>query len=135
MHATPNYALPFLLAGKYMLTSVLNEQPDSVVYAATQKDVRREVVIESLRPGLLGDAGRVDAFLQSAQAQARFVNHFVASTLELFFSEGTWHVVRERVMGEPLDMLLATGRRLSAAQVVQLLLHVCSAAFLWILRA
>ncbi len=125
MPASRQFSLPYLLGDKYMLTSVLNELPDEVVYAATQKDVRREVIIESLRYECLDDPSRLDHFLQSAQAQARFVNHFVASTLELFFAADTWHLVRERVMGEPLDMVLASGRRLSAAQVVQLLLHVC----------
>ncbi len=123
--AASHYTLPFLLADQYMLTSVLHERAASVLYLATQKDVRREVIVESLRPELVAHAPSADRFLQSARAQARFDPPQVASLLELFFSAGTWHVVRERVIGEPLDTLHARGGTLSAIRVVELLLHLC----------
>ncbi len=119
------YSLPFLLDGQYMLTSVLKEYPDRTVYAATQMDVRREVLVESLRPELVADPEKVDDFVQSARAQARFDSKLVASVLQLFYAAGTWHVVRERIFGEPLDALLAAGRKLSAAQVIELLMLLC----------
>ncbi len=125
MHGTSFYSLPYLLDGQYMLTSVLKEYPDRIVYAATQMDVRREVIVESLRPELAGEPERVDYFVQSARAQARFDSKLVASVLQLFYAAGSWHVVRERIFGEPLDALLAEGRKLSAAQVIELLMLLC----------
>ena len=49
------YSLPKLLSGQYMLTAVMRESADTVFFAAMQKDLRREVVVESLRSEAMQD--------------------------------------------------------------------------------
>ena len=45
MTPVSSYPLPFLVGNQYVLSAVLNETADTVLYAATQKDMRREVVV------------------------------------------------------------------------------------------
>lgn len=116
------YSLPKLLNGQYMLTAVLRETADTVVYAATQKDLRREVVVETLRPERMADPHKVQFFLESARAQTGMGGKFVATVLELLYAEDTWHIARERIQGPPLDELLAAGERGSAATFCELML-------------
>lgn len=108
MHISTAYSLPKLLAGQYMLTAVQRETADTVVYTATQKDLRRDVVVESLRPELMSDPYKVQAFLETAKAQSCMGGKFIALVLELFRAEGTWHIARERILGTPVDHLVAS---------------------------
>ena len=55
MHNSSVYNLPILVGEQYVLSAVLSETADTVLYAATQKDMRREVVVESLRPEAMSD--------------------------------------------------------------------------------
>ncbi len=125
MFAVAVYPLPFLLGKQYMLSAVLSETADTVLYAAMQKDMRREVVVESLRPSAMQDSVRVKQFLDTARAQARIGGGPIASTLELLCAEDTWHIVRERVEGAPLDVMVAEGRKLPAATVCELMQMLC----------
>lgn len=126
MFSSSAYRLPKLLNGQYMLTAVLRETADTVVYAATQKDLRREVVVESLRPECMADPFKVQNFIESAQAQTRMGGKFVATVLELLHAEDTWHLARERIQGQPLDELLATGAKGSAVTLCELMLSLTS---------
>lgn len=116
------YSLPKLLAGQYMLTSVLRETVDTVIYSATQKDLRREVVVETLRPSRMADPYKVQFFLETARAQSGMGSRFIATVLELLYTDDTWHIARERIQGKPLDDLLAEGERGSAATFCELML-------------
>lgn len=122
MHSSSVYSLPKLLNGQYMLTGILRETADTVVYAATQKDMRREVVVETLRPKRMADPFKVQFFLETARAQTRMGGKFVATVLELLYAEDTWHIARERIQSPPLDELLAAGERGSAASLCELML-------------
>ncbi len=119
------YNLPLLLNKQYMLTAVLRETADTVVYAATQQDMRRDVAVESLRPECMDDPIRVQRFLETARAQTRMGGKFVATTLELVQAQGSWHLVRERIQGEPLDELIAAEQRVSAAVLCDFMLCLC----------
>ncbi len=124
---SPSYLLPTMLGDQYVLTSVLRESTDTVTYAATQKDMRRDVVVESLREEAMSDPLKVDRFLQTAKIQAGIDFPCVASALELLYAEGTWHLAKERIKGEALDMMAASGRSLTVRQALALLLHLCHA--------
>ncbi|MBR5887147.1 MAG: hypothetical protein IKZ07_02955 [Akkermansia sp.] len=119
------FALPALVGAQYVFSSVLSETADTVLYCATQKDMRREVVVETLRPHLAGDAERVQAFLAKAHAQACMSGGGVASALELFYAEGTWHLAKERIGGIPLDVMKESGRLLSACDICELMQQLC----------
>ncbi len=128
MQATPIYQLPTLVGGQYVYISVLTETEDTVLYSARQKDMQREVVVETLRPGLMGDVNKVQAFLEKARAQARLGGGSIASCLELLFADGTWHLAKERIDGTPLDIMVAEGSTLPASELcdlMQLLCRIC----------
>jgi len=119
------YSLPALVGEQYVLSAVLHETADTVLYAATQKDMRREVIMESLRPEAMSDHMKVQAFLDSARAQSRMSGGPIASTLELIFADNTWHLAKERIEGVPLDVMVSEGRKLSACSVGELMQMLC----------
>lgn len=125
MNASSLYALPALVGEQYVLSSVLRETPDTVLYAATQKDMRRDVVVETLKPEAASDPVRVQQFLETAKAQAQFCGNNIAASLELLYAEGTWHMAKERIRGEALDAMLERGGKLPSAAVCELMLHLC----------
>lgn len=128
VYAPSIYSLPALVGEQYVLSAVLHETPDTVLYAATQKNMRREVVLESLRPEAMADYIKVQKFLDSARAQSRMSGGAIASSLELIFADNTWHLAKERIEGEPLDVMVAQNRKLSACAVgelMQLLCRIC----------
>lgn len=128
MNASDTYALPFALGPRYMLISVLRETADTVLYCARQNDMGRDVVVESLKREAMEDPMKVQGFLEAARAQSRMGGGPIASSLELLFAEDTWHVARERIEGESLDVMVAEGRKLPAfavCELMQLLCHIC----------
>ena len=128
MSAASTYTLPFPLGSRYILTSVLSETADTVLYSARQNDMSRDVVVESLRPEAMEDHMKVQCFLETARAQSRMSGGPIASSLELFYAEDTWHLARERIEGDPLDVMVAEGRKLPAfavCELMQMLCHIC----------
>lgn len=121
------YSLPAVIGDQYILTSVLEEKQDTVVYAATQKDVQREVIVESLRPESMTDVRRVRFFIETARAQVRLSGSSVAASLELLYADETWHLAKERIKGEPLDMMLPSGRVLASSLICSLMMKLCCA--------
>lgn len=118
-------SLPCMLADQYILSSVLEEKEDSIVYEATQKDLQREVLVESLRLDAATDEEKVGRFFETYRLQARIRHSSLAAPLEVVEYEGTWHVARERIHGEPLDAMVNAGRTLSAEMVCGLLQQLC----------
>ena len=118
-------SLPCMIADQYILSSVLEEKENSIVYEATQKDLQREVLVESLRVDAAGDEEKVGFFFETCRLQARIRHSSLAAPLEVLEADGTWHVARERIQGEPLDAMVSAGRTLSAEMVCGLLQQLC----------
>lgn len=125
MNVSSAYTLPALVGGQYVLSSILGETADAVLYAAAQKDMRRDVIVESLKPEAARDPVRVRRFLDSARAQARMSGGNIASSLELLYADDTWHLAKERVKGESLDSMLAEGRLMPSFPICDLMLRLC----------
>lgn len=123
------YNLPRVIGEQYILSSIVQETATTVTYAATQKDVRRDVLVEALRPSVVKDPRKVHFFIESARTKAHIMNPHVASPLELLEDEGTWYLANERIQGEPLDMMVSNGRLLSAAVICGLLKQLCRVCF------
>lgn len=118
------YTLPKLLNGQYLLTTLHSELPESIIYKATQKDLRREVRVKSLKREFHTTDG--DArFFADAEAQTLCRHAFISSPLELFEAEGTWHLSYESWNGEPLDILSVNKRTLSPLQCCVLMREMC----------
>ena len=118
-------SLPALLGEQYMLTAFLGETPVSRSYAAKQRGMTREVVVESLRPELVADSAAVESFVAAARAKAQICFPWVAAAVELLFEDESWHFVRERPEGESLDMLAMAGRKLPGTRLCGLLQQLC----------
>lgn len=125
MDATDYYDLPMLVGEHYMLASILRETSDTILYRGTQRELRREVVVEALRKSAAKDPRQVRLFLDSAKAQAGFVDARVSRVLEAMHVNDTWMVVRENPPGDPLDMTLNDGKRLPALDVCRLMILLC----------
>ncbi len=117
--------LPAMLGEQYLLNRVEREGEDSVVYLAQQKDIRRDVYVESLRPEHLNDDVKVAHFLESARAKSRSAFKFIGLSLELLFQNDTWHFVYEKIGGDSLDYILAAGRFLPPERLCEFLLNLC----------
>lgn len=119
------YSLPRVVANQYILTSVFSEDADTVTYAATQKNMSRDVLLRSLRSAAMADDRKVRFFVETARLQARFYHPNIAAPLELLEADGTWHLAMERIKGEPLDMMVSNGRVLPSHVICGLLQQLC----------
>ncbi len=117
--------LPAMLGEQYLLSRIIKETDDYVIYLAQQKDIRRDVYVQSLQPEALSDDAKVAFFLESARAKSRHAFKFVGLSLELLFQNGTWHLVYECIKGDPLDLLLASGRFLAPLRLCEFLQNLC----------
>lgn len=114
-----------LVGEQYMLTSILRETRDTILYRATQKELRREVVVESLRHSAMENQRKVRIFVDSAKAQATMQGGVLSCVLEVFEAEGTWLAARESPAGDPLDQMLTDGKRISALDMCHLFIDLC----------
>ncbi len=108
-----------------MLSAVLRETRDTILYRGTQRELQREVMVECLRHSAMDVPRKVSIFLETAKAQAQFTGEHLSRVLEVMQANDTWMVVRETPAGEPLDMLQSDGRFLSTAEVCSLMLLLC----------
>lgn len=119
------YDLPVLIGEQYMLSSILRETRDTILYRAMQKELRREVIVESLRHSATDDKHKVQSFLESAKAQAQMQGGELTRVLEVLQADGTWLVAKEGPAGDPLDMVLSNGRMIPAMDLCQLMIILC----------
>lgn len=120
-----SYDLPCVVAQQYILTSVVAEDADTVTYAATQKNMSRDVLVRSLRTAAIQDNHKIRFFVETARQQARLEHPNIAAPLELLQADGTWHLAMERIKGEPLDMMVSNGRVLPSRVICGLLQQLC----------
>ena len=119
------YSLPRVVADQYILSSIHEEDADTVTYAATQKNMSRDVLVRSLRPAAKQDDRKIRFFVETARLQARLEHPNIAAPLELLEADGTWHLAMERIKGEPLDMMVSNGRVLPSIVICGLLQQLC----------
>ena len=80
-------SLPCVIGDQYILTAVVEETEDTIIYEATQKDLQREVLVESLRLSAMADEHRRAAFLETCRLQARVRHTSLAAGLQLLEAE------------------------------------------------
>lgn len=119
------YSLPRVVANQYILTSIIDEDADTITYAATQKNMSREVQLRSLRTAAMQDDRKVRFFVETARLKARLDHPNIAAPLELLESDASWHLSMERINGEPLDMMVSNGRVLPSITICGLLQQLC----------
>lgn len=114
-----------LVDEQYMLSAELRETRDTILYRGIQRELQREVLVESLRRSVMNVQRKVNLFLSSAKAQARFEGEHLSRVLEILHTDGTWMVARESPAGKPLDMMQSDGHRVSAQDMCQLVILLC----------
>lgn len=119
------YSLPAMVADRYVFNRLIRETRDTIVYGAVQQNIQRDVVVETLRPSAMEDLDKVKYFLDTARVQANVDDGVMGTSLELFFTDKTWHYVREHINGKALNILLENGEKLSAGAVCELLIQLC----------
>lgn len=125
MAETDFFELPMLVGEQYMLSAILRETRDTILYRGTQRELQREVIVECLRHSAMDVPRKVSIFLETAKAQAQFTEEHISRVLEVTEAKGTWMVARETPTGEPLNMLQSDGRFLSTTDVCSLMLFLC----------
>lgn len=114
-----------MLGEQYLLSEVLEVMPDRVIYAAQHRDIRRDVIIDCLRPEYAVDENVVTGFLATARAKVHLPSKRVAVVHELLHEDGSWQLVSERITGEPLERLLAGGAGVSPFLMARLVRCLC----------
>jgi EAL domain-containing protein (putative c-di-GMP-specific phosphodiesterase class I)/serine/threonine protein kinase len=124
----------------YKIESVLGAGGFGITYLATDTNLNRAVAIKEYFPEQLAnrdDDGNIQAtseqetkafvwgrerFLKEGQILARFSNPFIVSVLDFFELHNTSYMVMEYESGESLKSIIREGRRLSEADVLDVLL-------------
>ena len=124
----------------YKIESVLGAGGFGITYLATDTNLNRAVAIKEYFPEQLAhrdDDGSIDAsseaeskafvwgrerFLKEGQILARFSNPNIVSVLDFFELHNTSYMVMEYESGESLKSVIHEGRRLSEADVLEILL-------------
>ncbi len=119
------YILPAMVAGRYVYNRVIRETENTVTYGAVQRDIQRDVIVETLRPECIHTPAKVQLFLETARLQAKQEDPSMGCSLELFFADDTWHYARERLKGESLENMRHTGQKLAASSLCELMILLC----------
>ena len=124
----------------YRIESVLGAGGFGITYLATDTNLNRAVAIKEYFPEQLAcrdDDSSIDAtseaeakafvwgrerFLKEGQILARFSNPNIVSVLDFFELHNTSYMVMEYESGESLKSIIREGRRLSEADVLEVLL-------------
>jgi eukaryotic-like serine/threonine-protein kinase len=116
-----------LIAGKYVVESVLGVGGMGLVLSARHVQLNQSVAIKLLRPGAAG-VSSVGRFLREARAAAAIRSEHVARVIDVgTLDSGLPFIVMERLAGCDLAALLAARGRVPCAEAVSLVLQACEA--------
>lgn len=112
--------------GKYEVTGILGRGGMGVVYRAEDKRIGRLVAIKTLTEGFSGQPEMLERFYR--EAQAGILQHpNIVIVYDLGDEDGMPFIVMEYVSGDPLDKLIASGRRLPLIDKLSIIEQVCAA--------
>lgn len=126
MNSSLPYRLPAMLGEQYMLRNVVEERKSVILYDAQHKDIRRDVIVESMRLSAMQDDAKIEAFLESARLRSSMKFNTLGASLELLFIDDCWHFISERINGDSFNLLLSRGDQLSAHQISSLMRQICT---------
>jgi eukaryotic-like serine/threonine-protein kinase len=117
------------LASKYLLEDCLGVGGMGEVYRATNMSLGRPVAIKLLAPDFSKNEDDVLRFLREARAAAAIRHPNVVDVLDVARDDdGTPFIVQELLSGQDLEQhLQASGGRLGASEVLEIMIPVCEA--------
>ncbi|WP_106092204.1 P-loop ATPase, Sll1717 family [Enhygromyxa salina] len=117
-----------IVNGRYRLEQFLSSGGMGRVWQATDLDLRREVAIKLMHPGLVATQTARERFLREAQSAARLRSANVVSILDVKVDteRGVPYLTMELLRGEDLSRRLERGP-LSYAQTMAVITDLCAA--------
>lgn len=117
--------------GNYVLRSSLGVGGMGHVYLAEHRDIEHNVAIKLVSPELTNSPQASERFIAEAKALARIKHPNIVSIYDFGRMEsGALYLVMELLEGEELQDLLATGKKMSAAEVLPYLEQLCSGLYM-----
>jgi serine/threonine protein kinase len=106
--------------GPYRVLAVLGHGGMGVVFRAEDPHLERLVALKVMLPALADKAANRDRFLREAKAAAAVKDDHVVSIHQVGEDRGVPYLALEFLEGEPLDVRLKRGPRLTLAEVVRI---------------
>ena len=113
--------------GDYKLRRPIGQSATGIIYEAAHHVTQRAVAIKVLDPELVRDRARADQLVSLAKQLTRLRHDHLVNVLETGESGGNIFYVRDYIAGETLNDIIAGKKKLSPAQVLQLLAGIGSA--------
>jgi serine/threonine-protein kinase len=116
-----------LLANRYEIRQQLGSGGMGVVYRAFDRELKEQVAIKTLQPGLLGNPTLLERFKQEIRLARRISHPNVVRTHDLGEADGLYFITMEFVEGTSLDELLARRGALPLAVTLTIGRQLCRA--------
>jgi serine/threonine-protein kinase len=116
----PPYRPGDVIAGRYEIRSLLDQGGSSEVYLATDRVLRRSVVIKAPRAALLRDARAVARFRREAEGLARLAHPSLVTIHDVGLEPHGPYLVEEYVPGRSLADVIRDEGPLSPARAAQI---------------
>jgi serine/threonine-protein kinase len=117
---------PVILAGRYLLLSLIGSGGMGTVYAARDVELGEVVAVKVLRRELAGNPSVVTRFRQEVKLARRVTHRNVARTFDIGEHEGERFITMEYVEGESLSHRLAGTGRIPLGEALDIAGSVCA---------
>ncbi len=117
--------------GKYKITGELGKGAMGIVYKALDPDINREVAIKLIRFDVVSEDSEKDEahkrFLREAQSAGNLEHPNIITIYEVGKEDNQTFIVMQYVDGESLKEAIASGKKYSPVEVVDLMTCLCDA--------
>lgn len=115
-----------LAIGKYTIDHKLGEGAWAVVYRGHHRTLGRHVAIKLLKHQIAIEPDFRDRFVQEAKIIAELQHRNIVNIYDVEERFSMLFIIMEYLEGTPVDLILKRNGRMPAAQVVEILIQVCS---------
>jgi serine/threonine protein kinase/HAMP domain-containing protein len=115
------------MIGRFRVDACLGEGAMAQVYLAHDTQIERRVAIKVLKPMLREDAEVVRRFLAESRAAGMLSHPNIVTIHDVGEADGVPYIAMEYLDGEPLDVILDRGGRMTPEQVLHLGVQLASA--------
>ncbi|KAB3519154.1 PASTA domain-containing protein [Corynebacterium sp. zg254] len=119
------------LGGRYRLSAKIGTGGMSVVYAATDELLGRDVAVKMMRPDLARDHSFLERFRREAQNAAKLNHQAIVAVYDTGetpeYDEAVPYIVMERVHGETLRDIIQDRGTMSLSEAATIMAQVCDA--------
>jgi serine/threonine protein kinase len=117
--------------GKYEIIDLLGKGAMGIVYKALDPDIDREVAIKTIRFDLISDDEEKNElmlrFIREARAAGKLVHPNIITIHDVGREKDMTYIVMQYIKGSSLQNWIASKKKLSAADIVNLMIQLCDA--------